>query len=170
MKKLLLFLFGFFSLLTNAQGNFPNDYFGNYIGTLQIQSEKGNRELPMELHFQPTDSTEIYHYTIVYGEGDQRQERKYFLKAEDASKGKYIIDEDNGIILQVTQMGNQLYSLFEVNGSLLTTFITFEEDHLIFEITVATRENKEVTYATEDQTEVIAYPIGIRQKAVLIKQ
>jgi len=42
---------------------------------------------------------------------------------------------------------------------------------MIFEITVAKRTQKQVTYANnEDKTEVISYPISKVQRAVLQKQ
>lgn len=161
-----------FSILFSlqAQENFPEDYFGIYKGTLQVSAPQGTKEYAMEFHLQPTDSIGKYQYTLVYGTGDQQQKRPYFLIAKEPSKGQYIIDEDNGIILDAQQVDNHLYSLFEVNDNLLTTFITFEATHMIFEITVASKEQKQTTYATEDQTEVISYPILTRQKAVLMKE
>lgn len=164
-----LFLFSLFYSL-QAQENFPEDYFGIYKGTLLVSAPQGTKEYAMEFHLQATDSLGKYQYTLVYGDGDQRQERPYFLIAKDASKGKYIIDEDNGIILDAQQFDNHLYSLFEVNNNLLNTFITFKADHMVFEITVASKEQQQTTYATEDQTEVISYPITTRQKAILMKE
>ena len=177
MKTPVLFLFilfaNFLGITAQEDSNlsFPNDYFGVYTGTLKINSERGSQEVPMEFHLKPTDSVGKYHYTLIYGEGDMRQERKYTLLAEDVDNGRYVVDENNGIILDDKVQGNKLYSLFEVQGNLLTTFMTFHEDHMIFEITFASKEKQRVTYAENEQkTEVISYPISTVQRAVLKKQ
>lgn len=173
--RFLLFLSFFCSFgivaQTEPNANFPDDYFGIYKGTLEIEAENGIREIPMELHLKPTDTIGKYHYTLIYGEGDMRQERKYTLRDEDPEKGRFTVDENNGIVLDDKLMGNKLYSLFEVQGNLLTTFITFHQDHLVFEITFANKENRRVSQAeNEEKTEVISYPISTVQRGILKKQ
>ena len=151
--------------------NFPDDYFGIYTGTLEISNKKGNSTYPMEFHLQPTDSIGKYEYKLVYGAGDDRQERPYSLIAKDQATGSYIVDENNGIILHDKVIGNRMYALFEVGGNLLTTFITFEKDHMIFEIAVTNTAEKQRSYTDdEEKTEVISYPITTVQRAVLQKQ
>jgi len=151
--------------------NFPDDYFGIYTGTLEISNKNGDKTYPMEFHLQPTDSIGKYEYKLVYGAGDDRQERPYSLIATDAASGSYIVDENNGIILHDKVIDNRMYALFEVGGNLLTTFITFEKDHMIFEIAVTNTAEKQVSYAdNEEKTEVISYPITSVQRAVLQKQ
>lgn len=151
--------------------NFPDDYFGIYTGTLEISNKKGNQTYPMEFHLQPTDSIGKYEYKLVYGAGDNRQERPYNLIAKDTESGLYIVDENNGIILHDKVINNRMYALFEVGGNLLTTFITFEKDHMIFEIAVTKTADKQLSYANdEEKTQVISYPITTVQRAVLQKQ
>ncbi|MBL4662832.1 MAG: hypothetical protein JKY22_04595 [Flavobacteriaceae bacterium] len=155
----------------NTSINFPNDYFGIYTGTLKISNKKGTQTYPMEFHFQPTDSVGKYEYKLIYGIGDNKQERPYNLIAEDAASGLYIVDENNGIILHDKVIDNRMYTLFEVGNNLLTTFITFEKDHMIFEIAVTDKTEKQISYADdEEKTKVISYPISTVQRAVLQKQ
>jgi hypothetical protein len=151
--------------------NFPDDFFGIYTGTLEISNKNGDRTYPMEFHLQPTDSIGKYEYKLVYGAGDQRQERPYNLIAKDTTSGSYIVDENNGIILHDKVIDNRMYALFEVGGSLLTTFITFERDYMIFEIVATNKAEKQLSYANnKEKTEVISYPITTVQRAVLQKQ
>ncbi len=170
---LLLILFCTSEILAQKETveNFPNAYFGKYKGTLHINSKNGAQTYPMEFHLLPTDTISRYQYTIVYGEGEQRQERLYTLIEKDASSGEYIIDENNGIILDGKVVDNRVYSLFEVKGTLLSTFITFEKDHLIFEIVATQTANKNISGGQDEATpEVISYPISTVQRARLIKQ
>lgn len=174
MKSLLLlFLLLLNGLWVQAQETlqFPDDFLGIYKGSLQIYTEKGKQHIPMEFHLTETDSIGAYNYILVYGEGEKRQERNYTLIEKDKEKGLYIVDENNGIVLDDKVIDNKMYALFEVGENLLTTFITFEKDHMVFEIVFAPKDRKNVTYAEgEDKTKVISYPITTVQRAVLQKQ
>ena len=155
----------------NKTSNFPDSYFGIYTGDLIIHSDKGVKNYPMEFHLLSTDSLGIYNYMIVYGKDENRQERKYTLKQKSNEPGKYILDENNGILLDCKVVNNKMYFLFEVMDSLLTTFVTFYDDHLVFEIVMTNTQNKVISGGQEkDIPEVISYPIAVIQKAVLNKQ
>ena len=176
MKKLLLIVAISFTLsITYSQEtklqNFPNSYFGNYTGDLIINTNKGIKNYPMEFYLQPTASSGMYKYVIVYGKGEQRQERNYTLKEKDLEKGIYTLDENNGILLDCKIIENKIYFLFEVSDSLLTTFITFNENDLVFEIVATNTKQKMVSGGQDEDTpEVFSYPINVVQRAVLIKQ
>ncbi len=125
----------------------------------------------MEFHLLPTDSIGVHSYTIVYGKDEDRQERKYTLKEIDKNIGYYILDENNGILLDCKIIENNMCFLFEVMDSFLTTFVTFNDDLLIFEIVVTNTKSKKTSGGTDEGTpEIFSYPISIVQKAVLIKQ
>ncbi len=151
--------------------SFPEDFFGIYTGTLHISSKSGESDIAMEFHLLPTDTLGQYQYTLVYGAEDKKQERAYTLKEKNRAKGEYILDENNGIILHQKVIENRMYTLFEVGDNLLTTFITFEENYMVFDITFAPRAQKNTTYATDkEKTEVISFPITTVQRAVLKKR
>ena len=172
MLVLILFLFGISSEAQVKDSlRFPDSFFGKYKGILNIEATKGSSVYPMEFHLLPTDSLEVYKYTLIYGEGDTRQVRDYTLLTKDAEKGEYIVDENNGILLDDKVVGNRMYALFEVQETLLTTFITFEKDRMIFEIVATNTKNKNVTGGQTDSIpKVISYPISTVQRAVLYKQ
>jgi len=87
-----------------------------------------------------------------------------------AQKGEYVIDENNGIVLGAKLVDNVLHNVFEVGGNLLITTEAFFEDYMTFEIVFSAKDAKTVTKATEDETEVISYPVTVTQKAKLVKQ
>ena len=175
MKSLYFLIIFFFTIqITIAQNDntssFPGAYFGVYSGELIIHSEKGIKNYPMEFHLLSTDSIGIYKYMIVYGKDKNRQERKYTLKEIDKAKGNYILDENNGILLDCKVIENKMFFLFEVMDSFLTTFVTFNNDHLIFEIVVTNTKTKKTSGGTDEDTpEVFSYPISVIQKAILNK-
>lgn len=150
---------------------FPQDYFGTYHGKLTIDNGGNIQELDMEFHLQATDSIGKYSYTIVYGSGEKRQERKYFLIEKNATKGDYVVDEDNGILLNAKFSGNTLYSMFEVQGGLLTSRESFFSGYMDFEITYSNKAQQEKSGDMgEEIPEVISYPIMVVQTARLYKK
>ncbi|APY01413.1 hypothetical protein [Lacinutrix venerupis] len=171
MKFIIPILFLIISFSAEAQEkNFPEDYFGIYKGDLHITNAKGKQSIGMEFHLTATDSAEIYNYKIVYIFNGERNDRNYTLKTVDKDKGEYIIDENNGIILGAKLVDNVLYNVFEVQGNLLMTTEAFYNDYMTFEIVFSGKDSKTTTKATEDDTEVISYPITVTQKARLLKQ
>ena len=168
--SLLILLCSSIRAQENLEGQFPDDFLGIYKGDLEINSPRGTNKVPMEFHLLATDIEGEYKYTLVYGEGKERQERKYRLLEKDPEQGLYVVDEKNGIILDDKVVGNRMYSLFEVNDSLLTTFVTFYRDHMVFEIVFAPRQMANETFATADSTRVLSYPISTVQRAILQKE
>ncbi len=174
IKKLIVFMSLLLTLTSYSQNDslqFPQDFYGIYKGDLKITNSKGRQTIGMEFHLNKTDSIGKYQYTLVYIMNGNRQERLYNLIEKDVSKGQYVVDENNGILLDAKVVDNTLYSLFEVQGNLLTTTERFYKDHMIFEITFANTANK-VTSGTEGEnaTEVESYPVSVVQKAYLKKQ
>ncbi len=175
--KLFILSIVFLLPLTFIQGQdaestgFPQKYLGAYIGELTIYSNKGQQKIPMELHLTTTDSIGIYNYTLVYGEKYNRQERPYTLKTVNNKTGDYTLDENNGIVLDCKLVENKMFFLFEVMDNLLTTFITFEKEYLLFEIVVTqTLQRKESGGQNDSIPKVYSYPISVVQKAILNKQ
>ncbi len=157
--------------IENDSLQFPEDFYGIYKGDLQMTTSKGNRTIGMEFHLNKTDSIGKYQYMLVYVVEGNRQERKYNLITKDASKGEYVVDENNGILLDAKLVDNTIYSMFEVNESIITTTERFYKNAMDFEITFTDKKQKVISGTEgEKPTEVISYPIGERQKAHLIKQ
>jgi len=175
MRLIVTSFLMFFVFLGNAQeaveAEFPQDFFGIYTGTLYIHSASASKEIPMEFHLQSTETEGLYMYKLVYGAGEARQVRDYLLRAKDHEKGIYEVDEQNGIILENRVIDHKMYTLFEVQGSLLTTFISFKKDHLLFEVVFSDRSKKQSSGGQATAIpEVLSYPISVVQKARLIKQ
>jgi hypothetical protein len=173
MKKPFIFLITLICFQLSAQSDslqFPQDFYGIYKGDLHITNSNGNQTIQMEFHLNPTDAIGKYQYMLVYIINGNRQERQYNLFEKDIAKGEYLVDENNGILLDAKLIDNTIFSMFEVQGSILTTTERFYKDSMDFEITFAkkSQQTKSVTIG-DDATEVISYPISVLQKAHLIK-
>lgn len=152
--------------------SFPASWQGKWSGNLEIYSPKGLAQtVPMELHILPIENTKNYTWTIIYGEDKVAGKRPYELQPIDPENGVYLIDEKNSIKIEAYYLSGKLYSRFEVMGSLLLTAVEKDGDHLIFEIISGKLEPVSVTgdetVEGEEIPAVKAYPVGVRQRAVL---
>ena len=78
----------------------------------------------MELDIQE-QSEEVHHWKITYDYIGKKEVREYSIKCIDAQKGSYVIDENNGILIDAYYKKETLTSLFEVLGSsILTSYET----------------------------------------------
>jgi hypothetical protein len=124
MKKLPLILFFLVSFNLQAQNSFlfPNDCLGRYSGTMYIEyMGKGIVDSAhVELEFSKTDKDfEWNYFNTIENERYGKVEKKYTLIKDEAKKGLFILDENNGIQIEHTNIGRNLYSTFEVQGNLI---------------------------------------------------
>ncbi|MFN3315648.1 MAG: hypothetical protein ACK40K_02465 [Raineya sp.] len=166
-RSLLIFFFVFAFGKTFAQNSQAiSKWFGIWKGTLQIYTPEGKKqEIPMELHILPTDTAGRYTWKIVY----DKSPRNYTLIAKDVSKGLYVIDENNGIVLENQLFDNTFFSCFEVMDNLLACSYRLENKQLVFEIFSMNKKKSQKTgnIPEKEIPEVIDYPSQVMQRAVL---
>jgi hypothetical protein len=147
-------------------------FTGVYTGEMVIHNNRGTLKIPLEFTFNKTSIDSIYTYKFVYNKNQQNQVVKdYTLKTIDAKKGKYMVDENNGIILSAFMCNNTLYQMFEVQNNLLTSTLQFTKNQVVFTITFLDKKNTIKTGGTSEEIpEVLDYPITVTQIATLIKE
>ena len=145
---------------------FPEDFLGIYKGTLTITTSNGDELLPMEFHLLDAPDKTRYGYKIFYGA--ERDERSYNL-VRTHNEHLFLVDENNGIILESGFANNTLFSTYEVMGNLLNATEKFYEDRMEFTITMAREQDTSIT-GTKESAIVKNYPISIMQTATLMKE
>lgn len=151
---------------------FPDDWLGFWGGDLDIYDQMGLKQsLPMALDNSITDVSGTYTWAIIYGSDSIAGRRDYLLKEIDKSKGHYIVDEKNGILLDAYFIDNELISVFEVMGNTLTSVYKREGNTLVFEITMYKSQHLDITGDTIIGSDTIPpvknFKPMVRQKAVL---
>lgn len=170
MKFFILLLFIGPSLLGNSQSqSFPLHWIGNWKGELEW-FKTGNdkpQKVSMELRIQPADSGHNYTWQIIYGPATE-DNRSYTLIAKDTTKGHWIIDENNGIVLDQFWIANKFCGAFTVMGNTIVNNYWIENDKMMVEFySIATKPIATTGKGTEDSPTVDSYRIGSYQKAVL---
>lgn len=122
----------------------------------------------MQLNIQPADSAGQYTWHIIYG--DNKDNRPYILKPADTAKGHWVIDEQNGIILDSYVHGNSVHGAFTVQGNTIVDNykITDGKMHVEF-FSINLNEKKQTGKGTEDSPFVENYRIKSYQTGVLLK-
>lgn len=174
MKFHLLFTVStLFSVFTIAQNKFPLPMVGNWKGTLLwYQSGKTTAQtVPMELRIQPNkDSVGQYTWNLIYGEAKE-DNRPYILQPVDTSKGHWVIDERNGIVLDQYWLGNKFSGSFSVGKSTIVNSYWIEKGQLHIEFfSLSTDAISTTGEGTEDSPRVLSYAVRGYQKAILSKQ
>tara|TARA_R110002012_G_scaffold167552_1_gene331022 strand:- start:879 stop:1457 length:579 start_codon:yes stop_codon:yes gene_type:complete len=145
---------------------FPQDFLGAYKGKLNITTSRGKESIPMEFHLLETTDSLNYQYKIFYGA--ERSERAYNLK-KTHNPNLYLVDENNGIVLETAYADQTLFSTYEVMGNLLNCTEVFHDDYMEFMITMARVQDTSIT-GNEESAIVKNYPLSVMQKAVLFKE
>lgn len=111
---------------------------GRWLGTCDIlltgQTEPAI-SVEIERITEPTGVPGEMTWTLIYRDASGEQVRPYVMRADPAVAGRYIFDENNGILISnYLQGGNLLYSDFEVQGIRLRTRDEFRNNRYEFEI------------------------------------
>jgi len=159
---------------------FPEDWLGVWQGNLEIYSGQTLvQKVPMKLEHSATDSNDLYIWALIYGEDEVKGRRDYRLQPVDKSKGHWVVNEQNSILLDAFIYENQLISNFGIvdedpkKSTNLMSSYRLEGNDLVFEIWVfagdPVRKSGGIELNAEKIPLVYAYPVRGYQRAVLKK-
>lgn len=119
-----------------AQAQLPNQWLGTWTGTMYIYKQNAVVDsVPVRLTIAPTSRPQVLSWKTEYLSEKRPMVKNYTLNVKDAAKGLFITDEGEGTLLTNHLFGSKLYSVFEVEGILLTATYELRENELIFEVT-----------------------------------
>ncbi len=173
MKVIPPLAFFFFSIqfvVAQNKAPFPKSFIGNWKGKLQwMVAGKPTQTFTMQLRIKPTDSANKYTWQIIYGD-DAKDNRPYLLKPVDTAKGHWIIDENNGIILDSYVHGNAIHGAFTVQGNTIVDNYKVENGKMYVEFfSIKLGEKKQSGKGTEEIPFVDSYRISSYQTGVLTR-
>jgi hypothetical protein len=123
----------------------------------------------MQLRIQPTDSANQYSWQIIYGD-DNKDNRPYILKSVDTAKGHWIIDENDGIVLESYVHGNCIHGAFTVQDNTIVDNYCVEGNTMQVEFfSIKLGDKKQSGKGIAETPFVDSYKISSYQTAVLIK-
>jgi hypothetical protein len=151
---------------------FPQNWVGNWKGELQWfkTGQPVPQKVNMELRIQPTDSAHKFTWQLIYGSVAD-DNRPYTLLAKDTSGIHWVIDENNGIVLDQFWVGGKFCGAFTVMNNSIVNNYWIEDGKLMMEFYSISKNPIATTgNGTEESPSVDSYRIGSYQKAILSRQ
>ncbi len=163
-------LFIYFTATAQQKSKFPQNFIGNWKGTLQwMVSGKPTQTFTMQLRIQPADTAGQYTWQIIYGD-DDKDNRPYILKPVDTAKGYWEIDEKNGIVLGSYIHGNCFQGAFTVHENTIVDNYCVEADSMQVEFfNIKMGSKKQSGNGTDEVPHVDSYRLSGYQKGILLR-
>jgi hypothetical protein len=161
---IFLFIVNFSSFWGWAQKtiSFPERCEGVWKGTLELFNAEGEltREISIVFTVEKQENNN-WLWKKEYPNMLPPLEKNYLLKRDLNHSNKYLIDENNGIILKEQVIGEKLYGGYFLEARYYLTSYQFQGDLLLFEIVIMTQEPS--TYTVQSM------PIEQVQRALMKK-
>ena len=163
-----------------AQQFDPSGWIGEYSGIMTLTN---SGSAPFTVHidftFMEIKKDSVWTYTMCYNSdrfGEMTKDYR-ILKAADADPSHFLMDEQNGIMMDLTFMINGFYEFFEIEGiegSLFSAVLKRQGDDLFFEIFGSSNLPERTSHldASEDSPamDVLSYRPTFAQSVLLKKK
>ena len=171
--RFFTFLFAsFISCSSMGQTNsFPKSWEGSWKGELlwYKTGKPDPQKVNMELRIHPADSLNTWTWQIIYG-SETEDNRPYKLILKDSAGIHWVIEENNGIVLDQYWVADKFSGAFTVQNSTIMNSYWMEKDKLFIEFYhVSAKPVATTGKGTEDSPKVDSYRVGAYQKAVLTR-
>jgi len=152
--------------------SFPNDWIGHWEGELLWYqgAAKEPRKVNMELQIRPTDSAHKFSWQLSYG-AKAEDNRPYTLIAIDTVKGHWMIDENNGIVLNKFWIANKFCGAFTVQHSTIIDNFWIENGKLVVEFYSISAKPIATTGGGNNEIPFVdSYKVNSYQRAILSRE
>ena len=166
----LTFLFLFVSISSLFSQAFPEGWLGKYSGTMEIINGMNKQEVAVDFELLELKKDSLWSYKMTYKTPNQAPLVKDYLLQRSGAAWTFVIDEKDGIQIDVRLMGNVLYDFYEVNGMFFTSRLSKEKKGLFFELMGGMKSDfRKTTTGISEITEVYSYPPAFVQRVQLKK-
>ncbi|MFN5910569.1 MAG: hypothetical protein ACK45H_04450 [Bacteroidota bacterium] len=153
--KILLKIAFCLSVFT-AFGQFPERWLGNYAGTMNLSNAGApDDSLEVSLDIMEVQPDSVWTYSMHYHHPKYGAiEKNYHIVRAADGKG-FIMDERNGILIQMSYMNDCFYEYFEVDGMLYSTTMRRIAGGILFEIFGASNQPSLKTDSEPDENNTV---------------
>jgi hypothetical protein len=121
-----------FSISKLQAQTFPLDWLGNYNGQMEIIHQKGTQQVYVELQLFERKADKEWGFKMTYFAPNQEKNVKDYVIRK--TENGFVMDEQDGIEIQMTWIGNGFYDYYELDGRFFTSRLTKEKKGLFFEL------------------------------------
>lgn len=141
MRALFVFVVLMMVIANTSTAQLSQKWMGNWSGTMYMfDYGKPVDSVSVSFIVKPAVQDSSYIWRMEYHSVKMPMVKDYVLRLRDAARGLYVTDEGDGIELTSYLVGAKMYSLFEVQGIMLTACYELKGNELIFEVTSGKKE------------------------------
>lgn len=137
MKHFYILLFAILPSLLFSQDFNADSWIGKYAGTMKLSNLNGwNDEVNVEFEFKEITKDSVWTYTMCYKSeqlGELIKDYRIIRPAGNV-KSAFKLDEQDGIVIDMTFMNNSFFSIFEVEGMIHTSSMQLVGTTIRFEM------------------------------------
>jgi len=166
----LSFLFILLSISSLFSQAFPEGWLGKYAGTMEIINGMNKQEVVVDFELLQLKKDSNWSYKMTYKAPGQATQVKDYLLQRSGASWTFLIDEKDGVLIDVRLMGNIFYDFYEANGMFFTSRLSKEKKGLFFELMGGMKSDfRKTTTGISEITEVYSYPNAFVQRVQLKK-
>lgn len=174
MKVLLTVLLAL-SVTTSFAQQFPDDWIGNYSGKMIIGNLRPKAPDTVDVKFElatiEKDLSWSYKMTFISTKfGTVVKDYKIVADTSGNTK-KFVLDENNGIKMNLSLMDGTFYGMYEVMGMMYISTIQYLDGDLYYDLFAAAMDSATVTATPkteeEESIEATSYETFLHQTVLL---
>ncbi len=170
--RAIFLLFCLFSISASAQ-EFPKDWLGSYKGDMLIANMgRPTDTIPVEYEMITLEEDSVWSYKMTfYSEKYGTIVKDYKIVATSKEdKNNYLLDENNGIVMEISLMDGTFYGMYEVMDMMFITTMKYTDGHIYYDLFAApTAEPMVTTTEGEESVEAKSYRPSLHQTALFIR-
>ena len=146
---------------------------GTYEGEMVIGFDnRTNDSVHVLFQLLPIEMNSSWSYRMTYISDEYGQIVKdYIIRKVEDSNVDFLLDEKDGIVIEMSLMNNCFYDMFEVMDNLYATTLRKVGDELVFDLFTASKPDGTLTKSEADEEgnvfEVTSYKPSLHQTVVL---
>jgi len=169
MRYLLFLLLPFSSLCQE----FPKNWEGSYEGNLIIGvAHRPNDTVGVLFEMQPIIADSVWSYKTTFNSKRYGLIVKDYLLVRNAAGNSidFVLDEQNGILMEMTYLNGTLYGMYEVLGQLYITTGRMIDGQLYLDLFAAGMKTPLITHSQDDPETEAADSIEAKSYKPLLHQ
>jgi hypothetical protein len=154
---------------------FPESWVGTWRGTLTNYGGADSIKLtvPVVLTIVRGNEPGAYRMRHVYNNDTTRGMKDYTLRTVDAAAGRYVTDENNGILIDETWTGGMLVGVFQVGDQVIESRSEIRGDSLVQDLifwrAAAARTTNGSGPNGERGAPVLSFRVAGRQRSAFVR-
>jgi hypothetical protein len=150
MKYLLVICTLFFSGTSLLFAQFPDSWTGKYSGKMYLSNVSAPTDsVDVSLEIKTVHADSVWTFNMHYTSNRIGKIEKNYLIIR--RNGKFIMDEGNGILIEMSYMNDAFYEFYTVEGMMFSTTMRKTGDSIFFEIYGASEKPTLSTESAPDE-------------------